>query len=322
VIDLQKSCTEKKILEDKLMGTGQLGINRFLLVTFLFIVMLCGCSKSDVASDTTFSISHPAVAYSPRGYEPGSSELSRKQIIEDLQLLKNLGFRSLVTYGAQGVLSSIPEIARNEGFDGTIIMGIWNPQSQEEITNALKQARFVNGYCVGNEGLGVRYSPDTLTSVMVSLRRITNHPVTTSERIDSYLYGPYQDWLLKNSDWLFPIAHPFWANQDDPIQAVNWLLARHDLLAATTGRRVILKEVGVPGSGKEGYNEDIQVQFFKYISSKRLSFFHFEAFDQPWKVSSQKLGLKGEAHWGLYRANGIPKKVARWLAIRLRNPRF
>src|SRR5256885_10462756 len=59
-------------------------------------------------------------------------------------------------------------ISRMGGFDGTIVMGIWDPWSDEEWSNAVKQRRFVDGYCVGNEGLGVRYRPEDRKSTRLN----------------------------------------------------------------------------------------------------------------------------------------------------------
>jgi exo-beta-1,3-glucanase (GH17 family) len=219
----------------------------------------------------------------------------------------------LVTYGSHGVLGTIPELARKEGFDGMVIMGIWEPFSEEEWHNAVVQAPFVDGYCVGNEGLGVRYSPEELASKMTTLRRMTGRPVTTTEPIDSYLVGPYREWLLAHSDWLFPLAQPFFAVPWDPAQAVRWIVARHDYLAATTGSRVILKETGFPSAA--GGSEAAQRAFFEALDATGLLFFHFEAFDQPWKRDT--LGqLEVEAHWGLYRVDGTPKLVVPWMSNR------
>jgi len=273
-------------------------------------MLLWGCSKSEapIVIDPPFIA--PAVAYQPRHFEPGSESYAptREQIADDLRQLRKTGFRSLVTYGSNGALGLIPEIARREGFDGTIIMGIWNPHSREEWHNAVAQANFVDGYCIGNEGLGVRYSTEELTLLLRELRRVTGRPVTTTEPIDSYLYGPHREWLLTNSDWLFPLAQPYWAFERDAMAAVSWLVARHDLIAATTGKAVILKEAGVPTGASEHFNEDTQASFFQELDSTGLKFFYFEAFDQPWKTAVLK-HPEVEAHWGLYRADGTPKKV-------------
>ncbi len=244
-----------------------------------------------------------------------ADKLSRAQITEDIRLLRKSGFRSLVTYGAQGMLGHIPEIARNEGFDGMIVMGIWDIFSKEEWDNALGQAQYVDGYCMGNEGLGIRYNPEELASKMSDLGQVTNHPVTTSEPINKYLEGPYSAWLLCYSDWLFPIVHPFWNSLLDPDQAVKWLVTHHDYLAATTGRKVIIKEAGFPTASSVGLDEDTQIAFFQALEPAGISFFYFEAFDQPWKGDAFK-NKAIEAHWGLYHADGSPKKVIKWMTDR------
>ena len=294
-------------------------VNGWLSVVFFLLVLLWGGAEaqSQVLPLHEPPFIKPAVAYNPRGFSLGSDSfaLSREQIVKDLHLLRVNGFRSLVTYGSKGILGSIPEMARREGFNGTVVMGIWDPQSKEEWSNALAQAPFVDGYCLGNEGLGVRYSPNELAAKMAALRRLTGHPVTTSEPIDNYLTGPYRDWLLTHSDWLFPLAHPFWADQSDPAMAVHWIVARYDYLTAKTGRGVILKEAGYPSGGIEHTSEETQLIFFKLLESRGLSFFYFEAFDQPWKRSVQKY-QEVEAHWGIYQSDGTPKKVAEWLAER------
>lgn len=276
--------------------------------------MVSGSASAGSELERGISLVTPAVTYHPLGFSPNddTTALNQGDIIRDLRVLRNLGFKSLVTYAATGVLGSVPQIARQEGFSGTLIMGIWDIASAEEWKNALSQARYVDGYCLGNEGLGIRYSMEELENRMAELRRITSLPVTTSEPIDSYLHGPYRDWLLAHSDWLFPLAHPFWADQPDPKEAVDWILARHDYLVANSGVSVILKEAGVPTGGVEGYSETSQVNFFKFLEHSRVPFFYFEAFDQPWKRDVLK-HPEVEAHWGLYRSDGTPKKIVPWL---------
>ncbi len=284
-----------------------------LLVVSLFPGLFWGYSGPVAESSDLPHFVPPAVAYQPRDFSPVSASppLTRERIREDLRLLRQTGFQSLVTYGSGSMLGSVPEIARQEGFSGTIIMGIWDPFSQEEWDNALAQAAWVDGYCLGNEGLGIRYSPKELAPRMATLRQLTGLPVTTTEPIDSYLEEPYQEWLLEHSDWLFPLSQPFLAAQADPRQAVRWIIARHDYLAALSGNRVIIKETGFPSGGTEGTGEESQIAFFEALESTGLSFFYFEAFDQPWK--SRESGEEIEEHWGLYRSDGTPKKVIPWL---------
>ncbi len=259
----------------------------------------------------------PAIAYQPRDFSPGSedSPSGRIQIVKELRLLHQQGFRSLVTYSSRGVLGDIPEIAREQGFSGTIIMGVWDIFSKEEWAHALDQQTFVDGYCLGNEGLGIRYTPDELAEKMTRLKGVTGKPVSTTEPIDRYLDGPYREWLLNHSDWLFPLALPFWAGQIEPQRAVDWVVARSDYLQAITARKVILKEAGFPSALSEGQSEETQLEFFQALEASGLTYFYFEAFDQPWKHQMFQ-EPEFEAHWGMYRADGAPKKVMKWLASR------
>lgn len=251
------------------------------------------------------SATERAIAYHPRGFSPNSVNfgISPGSILNDLAVLKKLGFRSLVTYGARGYLGAIPQFARAQGFDGSLIMGIWDIANSEEWNNAMRQLSFADGYCLGNE-LALR---------MVELRRATGKPITTSEPIDSYLNGPYRQWLITQTDWLFPLAHPFWARHIDPLRAIDWISARHDYLTAITGQRVILKEAGLPTDGLTSLTEDDQLALFQGLQKTRISFFYFEAFDQPWKPHAEK-HHEVEAHWGIFHTDGRPKKAAEWLA--------
>jgi exo-beta-1,3-glucanase (GH17 family) len=223
---------------------------------------------------------------------------------EDLTLLRATGFRGLVTYGAADVLARVPEFAREAGFDGMIVMGVWDPKSGDELHSALAQAKFVDGFSVGNEGLGERYTREELAAAMTQLRRRTGKPVTTSERLERYLDGATADWLIEHSDWIFPIAQPYWYGHRDPVGASRWVVTHYDYLTATSAKRVILKEVGFPSAGDSCCDEQGQSELFERTSAAGIDFFFFEAFDQPFKA-----GHAVEGHWGLYRANGSAKRV-------------
>lgn len=275
------------------------------------VVCLCALAPAAATAEAdihkTFAKSASVVAYNPPGLSPANQSglLPAADIERDLRLLRGAGFDGLVTYSGMGVVGSAPEWARRQGFTGMVVMGIWDPSSAEEWRNALAQAAFVDGYCVGNEGLGVRYSVQQLDHRMTELRRLTGRPVTTSEPIQHYFKGRYRDWLRKHSDWLFPIAHPYWAEQVNPKSAVDWIIAQHDLLVAESGRPAMLKEAGVPTAGMVGYGEQAQVDFFALLRRSRVAFVYFEAFDQPWKGDARR--HEAESHWGLFRSDGTPK---------------
>jgi len=254
------------------------------------------------------------ICYQPRNfdYTIGAPLPSISQIRADLRLLRSQGFRDLVTYSSCGSMGKIPELARSEGFDGTLIMGLWNPNSPEELQNAIAQSRHVNLFCVGNEGLGIRYNKEMIEKSMHQLRQATGVPVTTSEPVQQYLEGPHQSWLLENSDLLLPIAHPFWSDITEPKTAVQWILGRHDYLAGISNKLIILKECGFPSGGTEACHEHHQALFFRALGQTNLNFFYFEGFDQPGKRVG-RANPEIEAHWGVNRSDGTPKQVIREL---------
>jgi exo-beta-1,3-glucanase (GH17 family) len=255
-----------------------------------------------------------AIAYAPRGYDPRRpGSVTAASVERDLRTLRAVGFRSLVTYGSGGALGDVPSIARRVGFDDLLVMGIWDPTDEEEMTNALRQARNVDAYCVGNEGLAVRYSAPQLLETMQRLRAASGRPVTTSERIGDYLSGPHHEWLMTHSDWLFPTAHPYWYGRRDVPDATQWITTHYDVLAAQTQRPVILKEASFPTIADIAGSEQQQVQLFSDLEGAGISFFYFEAYDQDWKSRHPDYSVD-DAHWGLFRTDGSPKPIVSWIA--------
>ncbi len=281
----------------------------------LFLFTLTCLLSADVTANKGESIIQaflpPAIAYQPRGFFPGSEfkASAPEQIQQELKQLHELGFQSIVTYGARGAMGTIPEMARSLGFSGMVIMGIWDIYSDEEWDNAVAQLEFVDGYCLGNEGLFfLRYTVDELEKKMDELRKATGKPVTTGEPIYSYLQGPYREWLLQHSDWLFPNTHPFWGGKNQYQDAVDWVVARSDYLEATTGQKIILKETGLPSKTPHPDGEEMQNLFFTALKATGVKFVYFEAFDQPWKHEMFNQP-EAEGHWGLFDANGRPKQA-------------
>ena len=77
------------------------------------------------------------VTYSPPNADPNKGlETSLDDIRADLEVLREAGFTGLVTYDSRGVMGKdLPVIAEEAGFDG-LIMGIWDPANEEELSNA------------------------------------------------------------------------------------------------------------------------------------------------------------------------------------------
>jgi exo-beta-1,3-glucanase (GH17 family) len=248
------------------------------------------------------------VAYAPTQFDstleeqPLSSHEMSASIREDLRVLYEAGFRGLVTYSASPPADQIPGIARDVGFEG-VVVGVWNPNAQEEIDRAASLTASVDGYVVGNEGLHFgRYTFDELVDAMEALRQRTNKPVATTEPWQAYSPGAA---LLSLGDWIFPNVHPYWAGQREPFWAAHWTVAEFERLRASTAKPLIFKEVGLPTAGASGMSEENQARFFGLLQQTDVRFVYFEGYDAPWKTDAPV-----EPHWGLFHADRAPKQAA------------
>lgn len=275
-------------------------MKRFInLILFLFLAQFAFANPSVEFKDKVSSLKW--IAYAPTNFDPTVNRYpSEESLKQDLTLLYNYGFRGVVTYGAQSTLADIPRIAKDVGFEG-VIMGIWDIDSQEEIANASLVVEYVDGYCVGNEGLNARYSLEDLNQVIASLKGSTGKPVTTTEQIFDY----YNDKVLNIGDWIFPNIHPFLSEVKEPKKAVQWIGKHYNLLRKHSGpdRIILFKEVGWPTSGEPQATESNQKRFFLNIQKTDIPFVYFEAFDQRWKND-----LSVEPHWGLFNSRRSPKR--------------
>jgi exo-beta-1,3-glucanase (GH17 family) len=284
-------------------------IARFMLLILLF-APACGgdAARPEVNGLTAESL---WAAYAPTLFNPNNGTFpSDESMREDLKSLYAEGFRGIVTYASDGTLNHIPRLARDLGFK-LVYMGIYCPLSPSEVAAALAESTYVDGYVVGNEGLGdnrvyCAYDTTQLQATMEWLRQSSGKPVSTSEQVDDYLQGPWSVWLLDRSDWVFPNVHPYWAGLTNPDSAVAWTIDKYEAVQQRTAKPVTIKETGLPSAGRASCSEQRQSEFYERLSSTSIPFFHFEAFDQPWKVEQPV-----EAHWGVNDSNRSPKLVVR-----------
>lgn len=248
------------------------------------------------------------ICYAPTNFNPNILQFPDETSVRaDLRALVNANFKGLVTYGSDNILGSVPRLAKEEGFT-YVIMGVWDFNNSEEWNNAVNAAQYVDGYCVGNEGLlANRYILSTLLTKINQLRLATDKPVTTTEPIASYSDSD----LLNAGDWVFPNTHPYWNNITVPDDAANWTLQQYQSLADATSQIVVLKEVGLPSAGDSGLSETVQNQYYRKLEDltqnySGTTYVYFEAFDQPWKTHAAV-----EPHWGLFNQDRSTKDVSK-----------
>ncbi|MEA3401165.1 MAG: FlgD immunoglobulin-like domain containing protein [Armatimonadota bacterium] len=248
--------------------------------------------------------------YTPTNYEPGVSDPPHASISDDLQSLYGLGFRGIVTYGSDGVLADIPQLARGAGFD-VVIQGVWDPTSQSERDAAAAAAAHVTAYCVGNEGL-LRgdYTLQQVHDAMVWMREQTDRPVVTAEPWADYLSNAQL--LDKCGPLVFATCHPLWAGYQAPGAGGTWTVNRYQELSAGIGSKLAwLKETGWASGDAPWCTEQNQRDFLSSLldAGDSVRFCWFEAFDQPWKHEELR-GYEVGPHWGLLTGGREPKLAA------------
>jgi exo-beta-1,3-glucanase (GH17 family) len=277
-------------------------INRILLISFLFFNLSLKQAFCGYDEDFKYKVKNLKwVAYSPTNFDPNRGIYpSDNSIREDLNLLYRYGFRGIVTYGSDKSLAQIPRLAYEVGFNG-IIMGIWTINSQEEIDNAISASQYVDGYCVGNEGLNSRYDLETLRQVISKIKDSTNKPATTTEQISDYS----NDNVFSVGDWIFPNIHPFLSEIKDPQKGAEWIEKHYQRLQkhCPSDKIILFKETGFPTAGMFKASELNQKDFFIALEKTGIPFVYFEAFDQPWKSH-----LPCEPYWGLFDHSRRPKQ--------------
>lgn len=252
------------------------------------------------------------VAYSPTNFNPNIGLYpSAESIQKDLEILAKAGFTGLVTYGSEGILGQeLHKLAENHGFKG-IILGIWDIQNNEEIENTrlASKSKIVKGFCVGNEGLDVRYNFEQLKHAIDTVSSLTGKPVTTTEQIEDYS----NEKLLLLGDWIFPNVHPYWHGKYQLEEAVTWTTTMYDDLVQRSNKPVLLKEVGFPTANDDvhGISEILQEKYYTSLEQQSCNFVWFEAFDMIWKTHEAV-----EPHWGLFKADRTPKSIGKKLILR------
>lgn len=255
------------------------------------------------------------VSYAPTDYFPAERPPvlpGDASVKEDLETLHSAGFNGLITYGAQ--VESVPRIARSLGFTA-MLLGIWDPLSVAERSEALKAVRgdggLIAGVIVGNEGLLTgRYDIGMLCRAMGEIKLASAKPVSTTEPVDWLLSEPQ---LVTCSSFITANAHPYFSNQKTPAQAVQWTVEAWDAVSSKyPDKPLLFKEVGLPSAGDDGLSEEAQKEYYVALAKTHVVFSYFEAFDATPRFKEGRI----EQSWGLWRSDRQPKAVVQALPWR------
>lgn len=292
----------------------------------------------------------PGVCYS--GFRRGQSPINgafptREQVLEDLRLLADLGFRRLRMYEPNLHAETVLELIAAEGLPLAVMLGIdpaaeyhnpgcpWTPEplageryaenakrNDAQLGKLLELAgrygKHMLALSVGNENRpswgADLVSEERLCAFARRLKAGSGLPV-------GYCEGAWE-WpglaeLAAELDFIGVHSYPQW-NRVPLREAVGHM--RRDLervSAALPGRKLVVTEFGwatvsdSPQMLTREASEPSQAEHLKdalcWMRGADVPCFIFEAFDEPWKGGPS--GSEPEKHWGLFREDRSGKTV-------------
>ena len=236
------------------------------------------------------------------------------EIDADLKLFTGK-INTVRTYGVNGSLGDIPQLAERHGLN--VAIGAWidnNRDSNEaQLKRAIELARThmnVMRVFVGNEVALQGYVPiKELEGYLDRARDAIGQPVGTAEPWHVWLEHPD---LAQHCDFIGVHLLPYWEGVPVDI-AVDYSINQfHRIQKAFPNKPVIIAEVGWPSRGRthesavaSESNEALFLRrFLKRAEHDQIIYYVMEAFDQPWKAIQE--GDVG-SYWGVYNVDRVPK---------------
>jgi exo-beta-1,3-glucanase (GH17 family) len=294
-----------------------------------------------------------AVAYSGfrEGQHPdrgdGANNPSDDQILEDLRILAEHGFRLVRLYDSgQNSRSTVRLIEENK-LPIKVLLGAWlkaeisNHEScswlDEPITdevliaNALDNAAelrrsitlanqyqdIVSAVNIGNEALvdwnDHRVPVSKVIDYVRHAKSSIKQPVTVAENYEWWIRDGAG--LAEEVDFVGVHTYPAWEYKTID-EALGYTIQNlKDVCSALPGKPIAVLEAGWASTASEfgvQANETNQARHFQELKTlateSNVTFFFFEAFDEPWKGNPDD-DLGAEKHWGIFYVDRRPKLV-------------
>lgn len=236
----------------------------------------------------------------------------------DLALLATR-FQCIRTYSQIG-LEALPDLARKHGLK--IMSGIWvngnEADTQKEISALVASANansdVVSAVIVGNETLlRKEITASKLVELIKQVKSQVKQPVTYADVWEFWLQHPE---VAPAVDFLTIHLLPYW--EDDPAgieQAINHVAEIRQVFGKKFAPKdILIGETGWPSEGRQRetalpsrVNEAKFIRGFVTLAEQNgWKYNLIEAFDQPWKRTSE--GAVG-GYWGLFDADRQDKGI-------------
>ncbi|MCM2678373.1 glycosyl hydrolase [Echinimonas agarilytica] len=277
----------------------------------------------------------------------GAVNPSDTEILEDLQILQRHGFELIRLYDSGDNSAATLRIIQQHQIPIKVLLGIWldaevsnhegcawldapipegelqhnmlknKAEIQRSISLANEFPDIVIAVNVGNEAL-VSWNDHMVpvASVVQYVRQVkaaTTQPITVADNYEWWIkHGAV---LAKELDFIGVHTYPMWEHKTieqaiaytvDNIAAVQQALPHKPIAVLEAGWATTAREFPVQA------NEAAQARYYAEVSewakANNMTFFFFEAFDEPWKGDPTKAD-GAEKHWGLFNVKRQPKQA-------------
>lgn len=271
---------------------------------------------------------------------------SYNEVLEDLRILEK-EFDYIRMYDSGPHCETTLEVIKRESINLKVLIGmdllgeISNPQcswggdytpeeiahniefNQDQLDNAIRLAKkykdIILAVSAGNEAVPEwnenLVSPQRVLYFVKQLKKHTEVPVTYC---DNYHY--WSNLLVDVAEEVDIISihlYPVWLGMSLE-EAIRVTVSDYENIKKRyPGKQIMITETGWPTRSNGGQissdNADENLQFDfnttidKWSEEKEVPIFFFEAFDEPWKGSSNP--DEPEKHWGYYYVDRTPKKI-------------
>ena len=302
----------------------------------------------DLISDEHWALSYSGFR---KGQHPdrgdGAKNPSEAQIIEDLNILLNEGFKLVRMYDCDTNTQMTLEVIKKNNFPMKVLLGIWldaeisnhdgcgwleepipdsqlkknRINNQLEVNTAIELANkykdIVVAVNVGNEAL-VSWNDHMMSEqrVIQFVRQVKaniEQPVTVAET--HYWWRDYGTNLAKELDFLGVHIYPLWEGEGIENGMSFTIEGIENVVKALPNAKIAVLEAGWAtianefGDRSNQANQKLYYNALKHWAEKNnVTVFFFEAFDEPWKGNDDAPNA-AEKNWGIYFEDRTPKLV-------------
>jgi exo-beta-1,3-glucanase (GH17 family) len=269
-----------------------------------------------------------------------------EQVLEDLKILEK-DFQYIRMYDASEHCKTTLEVIRNEGINLKVLIGIdllgeaSNPQcawggdytdlevkrniayNEAQLQQAIKLANeysdILLGVSAGNEAVPEwnenLVTPERVLYFVKELKKHTTVPVTYCD--NNYYWRDHLKKVAKEVDFISIHIYPAWLGMKveegitvtvNDYKTIQKLYPKKQVIITETGWPTTSHGRGIPRENASEINQRFfNKEIDRWSEKEGIPVFFFEAFDEPWKGSSNP--DEPEKHWGYYFVNRTPKLI-------------